>query len=340
MNVILKILNYNFFLLPLLSATLLSLLINTPVAAIQKDAVRLKAILCQDPDQRALSYPTTLFFDTDTEDIYVTDTGNSQLVLFDNEGYPTDNVGKGRGLYNIISAMCHEGKLYVCCGSSGDFASGYINILNNAFFSEQRLILAQKVPNRKTLITRRVMSGLNGAFYVLQNNSSEICVFDKDWNFLHHILPRYKRLGVLDPAIIVDMAQDQHGTMYFLSEQKGRVFVYDYNEKFLFSFGEKGGDKGKMARPQGIAVDSHNNRIYISDYLRHTVLVYTIEGQWLYEIGSKGNRPGYFFYPSDVCTDNNGILYVADTFNHRVQIFSVIPGRLPDLTNRSEEKTD
>ena len=111
--------------------------------------------------------------------------------------------------------------------------------------------------------------------------------------------------------------------MYFLSEQWGRVFVYDENETFLFSFGDKGGDRGKLARARGITVDSRKKRIYIVDYLRHTVLVYNLKGQWLYEIGGKGSRAGSFFYPSAVCTDNDGNLYVADTFNHRVQIFSI-----------------
>ena len=305
---------------------LLSLLIATSVAAVQTDEVRLKAILRQDPDQQALSYPTSLFFDQKTDEIYLIDAGNSQLVLFNRDGYPTDNVGKGRGLHNIISTMRHNNKLYVCCGSNRDFPSGNINILNNAFFSEQQLVLSQKTSHQEKFVTKQVMSGLNGAFYALQSNDSTINVFDSDWNFLRRIVPRHESLGVLEPASIVAMAQDQNGTMYFLSEEKGRVFVYDYNETFLFSFGDKGGDKGKMARPRSISVDSRNKRIYISDYLRHTVLVYTIKGKWLYEIGSKGDRPGYLFYPSGVCSDNNGTLFVADTFNHRVQIFSITPG--------------
>lgn len=316
---------YILFSSSLFLATVILLIspVATPVQAIQKDEVRLKAILTQDQNQQHLAYPTSVFFDQDADEVYVVDAGNNQLVLFDCNGYPTAAVGKGRSLNNIVSGMHYRNKLYVCCSGDRDFPLGNITILDNAFFPRQQLVLAGKFPDKKNFITREVMAGRNGAFYVLQSNNSDISIFDSNWNFLRHITPHYKHLGIREPATIADMTQDQNGIMYFLSEQWGRVFVYDENEEFLFSFGEKGGDRGKLARARGIAVDSNNERIYIVDYLRHTILVYNMEGQWLYEIGSKGTRPGYFFYPSAVCIDNNGILYVADTFNHRVQIFSI-----------------
>ncbi len=307
----------------LLLSAIFFLLSCFPVWSLQTDDVRLQAILSQGPDQRPLSYPTAIFFDQEADEVYVVDTGNSQLVLFNRGGYPTDAVGRGRGLENIISGLRYEKKLYVCCGSSQDFPSGYINILNNAFFSEQLRVLEEALPQQKPFIVQRVMAGSNDTFYVLQNSNSGISVFDTRWNFLHQISPHYEHLGVREPAKIIDMTQDKNKNIYFLSEQWGRVFVYDKDETFLFSFGDKGGDTGKLARARGIAVDSSHDRIYIADYLRHTVLVYNLAGQWLYEIGGRGTRPGYFFYPSAVCVDNDRNLYVSDTFNHRVQIFSI-----------------
>ena len=314
--------NIFFFLTVLLAATL-AIFSSVPVIAATKDSVRVRAILTQDSNQQALAYPTSLFYDSVADEIYVVDAGNNQLVLFDHDGYPTDSVGQGRGLNNIISGLRHKNKLYVCCGSSNEFLSGSINILDNAFFPEQRIVLANEHQGQTTFIAKRLMATQSNGFYVLQSDNSAINILTADWTFSHQIAPRYEHLGVLEPAAIVDMAQDQHGTMYFLSEQWGHVFVYDKNEKFLFSFGDKGGDKGKLARARGIAVDSQNDRIYISDYLRHTILVYDTKGRWLYEIGGKGTRPGNFFYPSAVCVDHDGTLYVADTFNNRVQIFSI-----------------
>jgi DNA-binding beta-propeller fold protein YncE len=315
----------NRFFLLLLAGIVFSAITSVPVAAVQTDDVRLKAIMSQGPDQRPLAYPTALFYDRQADELYVVDAGNNRLVLFNHNGYPTDAVGRGRGLENIISGMRYEKKLYVCCGSSQTFSAGHISILDNAFFPEQQVVLDQKSRGESSAVARQVMAGTNGAFYVLRSGENGVAVFDRSWKFLRQIVPHYEHLGVREPAEIVRITRDQNGRLYFLSEQWGRIFVYDTDETFLFSFGDKGGDSGKLARARGIAVDDLHDRIYVSDYLRHTVLVYDLTGQWLYEIGGKGTRPGSFFYPSSLCLDGDGVLYVADTFNHRVQIFSIQP---------------
>ena len=38
--------------------------------------------------------------------------------------------------------------------------------------------------------------------------------------------------------------------------------------------------------------------------------------------GSKGSTPGKFSYPYNVAIDSNGVVYVTDYRNHRVQLFS------------------
>jgi len=306
----------------LLTASLVLSTVTLSIAR-EKDEIRLKAILSQDQTQRHLAYPTAIFFDVKADEAYVVDAGNNQLVIFNDGGFPTGAVGKGRGLNNIITGTYYDHKLYVCCSTSREFQTGNITILNDAFFLEQQLILAAQLPDPQNVVIKKVIATEDGKFYVLKSKNSDISIFDNHWNLQRHIAPHYSHLGVPEPAFIADMAQDHHGNMYFLSEQWGRIFVYDRDEKFLFSFGEKGGDRGKLARARGIAVDDNKGRIYVSDYLRHTVLVYDITGRWLYEIGNKGSKPGDFFYPSAVGVDKHGLLFVADTFNHRVQIFTI-----------------
>jgi DNA-binding beta-propeller fold protein YncE len=324
MNHLKKNIRHIFF-TPLTLFLTISLLLSivAPSIALGKDDVRLKAILSQDQIQRPLAYPTALFFDTETDEAYVVDAGNNQLVLFDDSGFPTAAVGKGRGLDNIISGTYYNHRLYVCCSTTRQFPSGNITVLNDAFFLEQQLVLANKLPDPQNVVVKKIIATPDGKFYVLKSKNSDISIFDRHWNLLRHIAPRYDHLGVPEPAFIADMTQDRRGNLYFLSEQWGRVFVYNKAEKFLFSFGEKGGDRGKLARARGIAVDESKGRIYVSDYLRHTVLVYDITGRWLYEIGNKGSKPGDFFYPSAVGVNKQGLLFVADTFNHRVQIFTI-----------------
>jgi DNA-binding beta-propeller fold protein YncE len=130
-------------------------------------------------------------------------------------------------------------------------------------------------------------------------------------------------LGIRELATVNDVAVDENGRIYLLSEQRGRVYVYDQNEIMLFKFGQKGGDRGKLARPRGIAVNAERGEIYIVDYLRHAVSIYTLQGDFVDEFGGKGVGRGWFYYPSDVEVDGKGNVLVADTFNHRIQVFAL-----------------
>lgn len=287
--------------------------------------VKLESILEVDPNETHLTYPTALYFDKTTEEMYVTDSGNSQLVIYSNNDYPINNLGAGRDLERITSATIIDGYLYVCCSNNQERPTGVIKVLNQAFFTEQEIVLSQINPKLKGFIASQIVTGITNRRYVLGNSQTDVSVLDKNWILVDKIAPREKRLGIMEPASVDAITTSMNGNIYLLSEERGRIFVYNSNEEFQFSFGEKGGDTGKLARPRAIAIDDINKRIYVSDYLRHAVLVYNIEGKYLFEIGGKGDSPGSLLYPGAVAVDKTGRLYVSDTFNHRVQIFSIKP---------------
>lgn len=312
-----------FFALFLLSAALFqpSNCISSP----SKMTVKLQSILEVGPDEIHLVYPTSLFFDEATEEMYVTDAGNGQLVIYNRNSYPINNLGKGRDLNRITSCSIIDGRLYVCCTNDQEHPTGVIKVLNKAFFTEREIVLSQINHNLTNFMAKQIVTGITNRHYIIESSQGYVSVFDKNWILIDKIIPREKRLGIMEPATIDAVTTGKNGNIYLLSEDRGRIFAYNSSEEFLFSFGEKGGDVGKLARPRAIAVDDKNKRIYVCDYLRHAVLVYSTEGEYLFEIGSKGNRPGSLLYPSAVSIDKTGRLFVADTFNHRVQIFSIVP---------------
>jgi DNA-binding beta-propeller fold protein YncE len=61
--------------------------------------------------------------------------------------------------------------------------------------------------------------------------------------------------------------------------------------------------------------------MYIVDYMRHTITVYDHDGKYLFEFGGLGFDPGWFWFPNNIGVDKKGRVYVADFFNHRVQVF-------------------
>ena len=74
--------------------------------------------------------------------------------------------------------------------------------------------------------------------------------------------------------------------------------------------------------PTKVAFDPDTNDIYITDgYGNARVHKYLSDGQHIFSWGDYGPEPSQFNLPHSVCTDVDGLVYVADRENHRIQIF-------------------
>jgi DNA-binding beta-propeller fold protein YncE len=78
-----------------------------------------------------------------------------------------------------------------------------------------------------------------------------------------------------------------------------------------------------------------NGRIFISDgYGNARILEYTSEGKHVREWGSAGTGPGQFHLPHAIVIDEDGVIYVADRENGRIQKFDLdgkFLGEFPNL---------
>jgi DNA-binding beta-propeller fold protein YncE len=79
--------------------------------------------------------------------------------------------------------------------------------------------------------------------------------------------------------------------------------------------------------PANVSVDPANGDIYIADgYGNHRVVVFDKTGRFLRQWGSTGTGPGQFGatgggHPHCVVQSPEGLLYVCDRPNHRIQVF-------------------
>jgi len=71
-------------------------------------------------------------------------------------------------------------------------------------------------------------------------------------------------------------------------------------------------------------VDSEGH-IYVCDSQQDLVQIFDESGRLLLAFGENGSEPGQFWMPSGIFIDNDTI-YVADTYNQRVQVFRYLQG--------------
>ena len=85
--------------------------------------------------------------------------------------------------------------------------------------------------------------------------------------------------------------------------------------------------KTLLNQPADVAVDPTNGDIYIADgYGNHRVVVFDSKGTYLRQWGSVGDGPGQFAagdggHPHCIVLGNDGLLYVCDRGQDRIQVF-------------------
>jgi DNA-binding beta-propeller fold protein YncE len=70
-------------------------------------------------------------------------------------------------------------------------------------------------------------------------------------------------------------------------------------------------------------VDSHGN-IYVVDALHDVVQIFQSGGQLLLSFCGPGSDRGELWLPSGIAIDDDDNIYVADTYNKRLQVFQLI----------------
>ncbi|UCC78645.1 MAG: hypothetical protein JSW64_10215 [Candidatus Zixiibacteriota bacterium] len=160
------------------------------------------------------------------------------------------------------------------------------------------------------------------AIYVVDTGDHSLKIFDYMGKFI-------KKIG--------GQSNDSSGfnfPTFALANSGNAVFVndalnykikrFDGDGNLEFSFGEEGNGPGTFSRPKGIAMDNENH-VYVVDNIFDNVQVFDKAGKLLLVIGSGGQSPGQFWSPAGIDIVDNTI-YIADTFNNRVQILRYLEG--------------
>ncbi len=154
------------------------------------------------------------------------------------------------------------------------------------------------------------------------------------------------------------MGRDREGNILVIEPHYQRVNHYAPDGTLLAQWGCKGTDAGCFTLPRAVAVNSRGE-FYVSEYMgeervqrfglqiqrpassvqrqpltpalspsdggrenRAPSLVHSNAPHLLQVIGKAGTGPGEFNRPEGICVDAQDRVYVADSCNHRIQVFS------------------
>jgi DNA-binding beta-propeller fold protein YncE len=264
--------------------------------------------------------PTGVTVSAGGERIYVTETGGDRIVrIFDGRG---DQVGTMRPpvemgpdhvpVYLAIDPLTEE--VYVTDRPTG---SVYV-------YDRDGLFLREFVPPTAEggWQPLAIAFDAQGLVYVsdLSAPFQRVLVLDRDGQVVRTL---GQGLGLSFPNGI---AVDEGGYVYVTDSNNGRLLAFGPDGALVERVG-RGSREGSLGLPRGVAVDSRG-RVFVADATGQGVFVYRAmfagEGglDYLGFFGGFGLQDGVFRYPNDVAVDQRGRVYVTDSANDRVQVWS------------------
>lgn len=290
--------------------------------------------------------------------IYVADYGNDRIQVFSDSGIHLQTIGRsGQGEHLLKSptdvAVDSRGNIYAIDGESqqikiyrqnGIYAgliSGVVKPFSLAMTEDGILVTdvenynitkfsfkGEKLFSFGTLGTGKVqfkeISGISadssGRVYAVDVEKKSVQIIDTD-KAATSDLP----FSVAPPTSVTWIRDiKQHASRMAWDRARNILYAIDSDKKAIAVVKD-----GKVAKslklkdinPVAVAVDSQGMP-WIFDKEENQLLKLDNEGRILLKVGSSGNREGYFSKASDIFISKDGLIYVADTNNDRIQVFN------------------
>jgi DNA-binding beta-propeller fold protein YncE len=252
------------------------------------------------------------------EFLYVTDTNNKRVQVFDVSGTAIHQFGKegddpGEFMFPYGITNDKKGNIYVA-----DLYNGNISIFSNKgkfvdYFKEtddkNKVI---KAPGGIRIFEEKL--------YVTDIEQSKVFVFDLTGKKLMEL----GKSGMNDGEFRAPNALtvDKEGNIYVVDTGNQRIQVFSGDGKFLRNINGSKDGKGSsvFVNPRGIGIDSRGI-VYVVNNLTHFVYGFNEKGEKVFEFGGMGDSNEQFYLPNGLFVDDNDQVYITDTLNQRLAIY-------------------
>jgi DNA-binding beta-propeller fold protein YncE len=248
--------------------------------------------------------------------IYVTDTNNKRVQVFDQAGNPLFRFGgegeaPGKFKFPYGIAGDKNGNVYVA-----DLYNSNISI----FDSKGKFIKYFVDGKSKLLQSPGGLRIFNDRVYVTDIQKSKLFVFDMQGKKVQEIGQLGQKPGQFRAPNAVTL--DRDGNIYVTDTGNQRVEMFDKTGKFkrIFNGTDNGQGDSVFVNPRGIGVDSRGI-LYVVSNLTHFIYGFDKDGKKVFIFGGSGDANDQFSLPNGLFIDENDQVYITDTMNQRVAVY-------------------
>ena len=111
------------------------------------------------------------------------------------------------------------------------------------------------------------------------------------------------------------------GLVFVADTHEHKIKVFDEQGQFLRAFGEKGEGNGQFNMPTHLVYK--NDKLFIADTMNARVQIVDTMGNFEQTFGRRGLFIGNMPRPKGITVDNNGLIYVVESYHDYLLIFNV-----------------
>jgi DNA-binding beta-propeller fold protein YncE len=300
--------------------------------------VELIKMLTLDDRGKPLSFPSAVFFDKNSKEIYIINGGRGRIVIFGpGPAYlPMVSVGPGRKVDSPAGiSVDNDGRLYVCQTATDDHPAR-LTILNGALLVENEITF-DGIALEEKIIPHRAVVGKNGLIYLSSQTIKGILILDDKGNFLRRLIPMINEetgeivatqdriISQKESSPQTDKAQQQQSSQSEPDDVSGLAGLPpELRPKIKTkSISTEQATEIKPVPVKEIVIDQ-NGLFYLLSEEYSKVFVYSPDEKFLYAFGQKGGGPKKLSRPRSVALDEKKQwAYVVDYMRHTILVYDL-----------------
>ena len=255
------------------------------------------------------SFPTGLAYDNTYGLLYVADSGNGRVEVFDSAGN-SGTLGFGLSSPQSVSTDT-AGDVFVADLVNSrvvEFASvaqdgGFIQSFGSAGSGSGQLNFPVGVA---------VDTGAGGGEIVADTQNNRLNLYSSGGVFVRS----ESSAGSGDGQVSLPhgLAVIPGGDVYVADYGNNRIEEFTNIGNFVRTFGSPG-----LSSPTAVGLNTANSLLYVADQNNNRIAVFTTSGNFVTSFGSAGSGAGQMTGPDGVTVTPSGMVYVADTGNNRIE---------------------
>lgn len=207
-------------------------------------------------------------------------------------------------------AVDREGNIYIV-----DSGNNRVSVFNSA--GQHISYISKSGSNKEEIYNPVGIDVDDNNIYVADKGNHRIQIFGREGGHKKSVVVRENGVLIRPVDVKADAAAN---ALFITGNNNHKIMVSNHLEKIIHTWGGEGTSQGEMRYPATLA--SHRNNIYVVDVLNSRIQIFNKKGKLQAVAGQWGVLPGQLFRPKGVSVDDNGNIYVSDSYMGVIQVFS------------------